>query len=108
MESLIVYGSLVIIAIAILGYVIFKLVKFFKMPEEEKRKIIVSYLVGLVTMAEEKIGSGHGAEKLAEVERYFKEHAGLFYKAILKVLRKESLKDLIEEALRMVKNNFGK
>ena len=33
MESLIVYGSLAIIAIAILGYVIFKLVKFFKMPE---------------------------------------------------------------------------
>lgn len=108
MENLIVYGSLAIIAIAILGYVIFKLVKFFKMPEEEKRKTIVSYLVGLVTMAEEKIGSGHGAEKLAEVERYFKENAGLFYKAILKVLRKESLKDLIEEALRMVKNNFGK
>ena len=41
MESLIVYGSLAIIAIAILGYVIFKLVKFFKMPEEEKRKTIV-------------------------------------------------------------------
>ena len=74
MESLIVYGSLAIIAIAILGYVIFKLVKFFKMPEEEKRKTIVSYLVGLVTMAEEKIGSGHGEEKLAEVERYFKEN----------------------------------
>lgn len=108
MESLIVYGSLAIIAIAILGYVIFKLVKFFKMPEEEKRKTIVSYLVGLVTMAEEKIGSGHGEEKLAEVERYFKENAGLFYKVILKVFCKESLKDLIEEALRMVKNNFGK
>ena len=47
-------------------------------------------------------------EKLAEVERYFKENAGLFYKAILKVLGKENLKDLIEEALRMVKDNFGK
>ena len=108
MESLIVYGSLAIIAIAILRYVIFKLVKIFKMPEEEKRKTIVSYLVGLVTMAEEKIGSGHGEEKLAEVERYFKENAGLFYKIILKMFCKESLKDLIEEALRMVKNNFGK
>lgn len=108
MESLIVYGSLAIIAIAILGYVIFKLVKFFKMPEEEKRKTIVSYLVGLVTMAEEKIGSGHGAEKLAEVENYFKAHAGIYYKMILKVFGKENLKGLIEEALALVKKNFEK
>ena len=108
MESFIVYGSFAIIGIAMLGYVIFELVKFFKMSKEEKRKTIVSYLVGLVTMAEEKIGSGDGEEKLAEVERYFKENAGLFYKIILKVFCKESLKDLIEEALRMVKNNFGK
>ena len=108
MESFIVYGSFAIIGIAMLGYVIFELVKFFKMSKEEKRKTIVSYLVGLVTMAEEKIGSGHGEEKLAEVERYFKENAGLFYKTILKVFCKENLKDLIEEALRMVKNNFGK
>ena len=108
MESFIVYGSFAIIGIAMLGYVIFELVKFFKMSKEEKRKTIVSYLVGLVTMAEEKIGSGHGEEKLAEVERYFKENAGLFYKIILKMFCKESLKDLIEEALRMVKNNFGK
>lgn len=108
MENLIVYGSLALIAIAILGYVIFRMVKFFKMPEEEKRKIIISYLAGLVTMTEDKIGSGHGEEKLAEVEKYFKENAGVFYKAILKVFGKENLKDLIEEALQMIKNNFGK
>lgn len=108
MENLIVYGALAIIAIAILGFVIFKFVKFFKMPKEEKKKIIISYLAGLVTLAEDKIGSGHGEEKLAEVEKYFKENAGITYKMILKVFGKENLKDLIEEALQMVKDNFSK
>ena len=36
MESFIVYGSFAIIGIAMLGYVIFELVKFFKMSKEEK------------------------------------------------------------------------
>ena len=52
--------------------------------------------------------AGHGAKKLAEVENYFKTHAGLFYKMILRVFGKENLKGLIEEALVLVKKNFEK
>lgn len=59
-------------------------------------------------MVEDEIGAGHGAEKLAEVENYFKTHAGLYYKIILRILGKENLKDLIEEALALVKKNFEK
>ena len=108
MENIGLYLGVGAVVLAFLSDLATQIVKFCKMSKDDKRKLLLTYLAGLVTMAEDKIGAGHGAEKLEEVENYFKTHAGLYYKMILKVFGKENLKDLIEEALALVKKNFEK
>lgn len=108
MENIGLYLGIGAVVLAFLSYFVPQIIKFCKMSKEDKRKLLLTYLAGLVTMAEEKIGAGHGAEKLAEVEEYFKKNAGVFYKMLLKVFGKENLKGLIEEALQLVKKNFEK
>ena len=108
MENIGLYLGIGAVVLAFLSYIVPKIIKFCKMSKDDKRKLLLTYLAGLVTMAEDKIGAGRGAEKMAEVENYFKTHAGLCYKMILKAFGKENLKGLIEEALQMVKKNFEK
>ena len=108
MENIGLYLGIGAVVLAFLSYLATQIVKFCKMSKEDKRKLLLTYLAGLVTMAEDKIGAGHGAEKLAEVENYFNTHAGPYYKMILRVFGKENLKGLIEEALALVKKNFEK
>ena len=108
MENIGLYLGVGAVVLAFLSYLVSQIIKFCKMSKDDKRKFLLTYLAGIVTMAEDKIGAGHGAEKLEEVENYFKTHAGLFYKMILKVFGKENLKGLIEEALALVKKNFEK
>ena len=108
MENIGLYLGIGAVVLAFLSYHVPKIIKFCKMSKYYKRKLLLTYLAGLVTMAEDKIGAGHGAEKLEEVENYFKAHAGIYYKMILKVFGKENLKGLIEEALALVKKNFEK
>lgn len=108
MENIGLYLGIGAVVLAFLSYFVPQIIKFCKMSKDDKRKLLLTYLAGLVTMAEDKIGAGHGAEKLAEVENYFNTHAGPYYKMILKVFGKENLKGLIEEALALVKKNFEK
>lgn len=108
MENIGLYLGIGAVVLAFLLYLVPQIIKFCKMSKDDKRKLLLTYLAGLVAMAEDKIGAGHGAEKLAEVENYFKKHAGVFYKLILQILGKENLKDLIEEALIMIKKGFEK
>ena len=108
MENIGLYLGVGAVVLAFLSYLVSQIIKFCKMSKDDKRKLLLTYLAGLVTMAEDKIGAGHGAEKLAEVENYFNTHAGPYYKMILKVFGKENLKGLIEEALALVKKNFEK
>ena len=108
MENIGLYLGISAVVFAFLSYFVPQIIKFCKMSKDDKRKLLLTYLAGLVTMAEDKIGAGHGAEKLAEVENYFNTHAGPYYKMILKVFGKENLKGLIEEALALVKKNFEK
>ena len=79
-----------------------------KMSPEEKKKTLITYLKGLVALAEYDIGSGHGAEKLALVEKLFKEKAPFVYKIIFMLLKQDGLKSFIEEALIQVKESFEK
>ena len=97
----------VVIAVVI-SFVLYNVIHILKMPTEEKKKMIVTYLVGLVDAAEGAIGSGNGAQKLEQVEKWFSEKAPFIYKILLKLVGKDNLKDLIEEALKSVKENFGK
>lgn len=108
MENIGLYLGIGAVVLAFLSYLVPQIIKFCKTSKDDKRKLLLTYLAGLVTMAEDKIGAGHGAEKLADVENYFNAHAGLFYKIILRVFGKENLKGLIEEALQLVKKNFEK
>ena len=108
MENISLYLCIGAVVLVIFLYLALQIAKFCKMSKDDKRKLLLTYLAGLVTMAEDKIGAGHGAEKLAEVEAYFETHAGLFYKMLLRVFGKENLKGLIEEALQLVKKNFEK
>lgn len=108
MDTLGTYLFIGAVVAAVLVYFVVKIVRFCKLSKDDKKKILLTYLAGIVAMVENEIGSGHGAEKLEEVENYFKKHAGVFYKLILQILGKESLKDLIEEALTMIKDGFEK
>lgn len=108
MGSVIVYYIILgLCAVALVAWAVSFIIKIVKMKPEERKATLITYLCGLVTMAEEEIGSGRGAEKLAEVEAYFKKSAPMIYKVILKIMGKENLKDLIEEALAQVKRNFS-
>ena len=108
MENIGLYLGVGAVVLAFLSYLVSQIIKFCKMSKDDKRKFLLTYLAGLVTMAEDKIGAGHGAEKLAEVENQLKGHAGRFYKMIWRVFGKEDLKGLSEEALQLVKKNFEK
>ena len=108
MENIGLYLGIGAVVLAFLSYLVPQIIKFCKMSKDDKRKLLLTYLAGLVTMAEDKIGAGHGAEKLAEVENYFNTHAGPYYKMILKVFGKENMTGLLEEALALVKKKFKK
>lgn len=107
MENIILYiliGALVLVA---LGFAIFKIVKIIKMSEEEKRQLLKTYLKGLIALAEKEFSEeGKGAEKLEAVQKYFEKEAPVFLKIVLRIVKKDSLKDLIEEALQELKDSF--
>ena len=108
MDNVVLWIVIGVLGAAILGYLIIKIIAIVKMSPEERKKVLVSYLVSLVNAAEGLIGSGHGQEKLEQVEKWFNEKAPLTYKLILTLVGKENLKELIEEALKQIKENFEK
>lgn len=100
-----IIGAVAVIALAILVVLI---IKVCKMKPEERKKMIVVYLKGLVAWAEQEIGAGHGEEKIKAVEDYFNKHASWFLKILLTLTGKDNLKELIELALSEVKEAFEK
>lgn len=108
MENILGYIFLGAICLVCLIYIIYKIVKFCKMTPDEKKEVLVIYLKGLVAFAEQSIGAGHGAEKLALVEEYFMTKAPTFYKLLLFAIGADNLTELIEIALKEVKLSFMK
>ena len=99
-DMIILCSIIGIIAVCLLVFAIIQIVKFCKMSKEEKIKTLKTYLKGLVSLAEQEItGSKMGAEKLAMVEEYFNKKAPL--------LGKDNLRELIESALKELKESFG-
>lgn len=107
MNDIIMWVIIGVVGAAILAFVIYLIVRLAKMSPEERKKTLVIYLKGLVAAAEHEIGSGHGAEKLKEVEDYFNKHAPWFLRILLSVVGKDNLRELIELALEEVKKSFG-
>lgn len=108
MSDTIIWIIVGIIAAVVLGVLIYFIVKICKMKPEERKELILNFLKGAVVAAEQYIGSGHGDEKLAYVEEYFKKKAPKFLKLLLVVSGQKDLKGLIEEALEAVEGSFGK
>lgn len=108
MENIIMYIILGLIGVGIIAFLVYNIIKIAKMPKEERRELLKTYLKGLVAEAEKIIGAGYGDVKLAQVEEWFNKKAPMIYKIILTLLGKDNLKDLIEDALKEIKENFEK
>lgn len=102
----------ILIAIAgaiLIGFCIYKIVKFCKMTPEEKQEIVKQWLVAAIVAAENAIKEhGAGQEKLQMVIDKFNDKAPMLCKIILKFTNTKTLKDLIDEALNTVKDAFEK
>lgn len=108
MPDIIMYIILGVIGAAVLAFVIYKIVQTAKMKPEERKELIKTYLKGLVAEAEKQIGAGNGDLKFAQVEEWFNKKAPMILKIVLSILGKENLKDLIEDALKEIKESFEK
>ena len=108
MEHIILYSIIAVLAAGIIIYICIKFGKVMKMTPEEKKEYLLTFIKGLVAQAESHIGSGHGEQKLKEVETYFQTKAPFAYKLCLKILGKENLKEIIETALDQLKDSFRK
>ena len=104
-----IFGYIAIAIVAAVGVAIsgFKGYHFYKLGPDGRKKILMTYLEGIVVAIEEQIGSGNGKTKMELAEKYFNEKAPFAYKMILRFVGKENLKDLIEDALKTVKAMFG-
>ena len=99
--------GVVILSVIILGAVF--VTKYIKTSPEERKKILKTYLKGIVALAEQEIvGTKRGQERLKAVENYFKEKAPIVYKILLLLLGKENFQGLVEEALKEIKESFEK
>ena len=107
-DQIFTYVILGIIAVIAVAYIVISIIKITKMTPDEKKAMLITYLKGLVAMAEATIGSGHGQEKMAMVEEYFNTKAPMVYKTLLMFLGKDNLKDLVELALSEIKDSFEK
>jgi hypothetical protein len=107
MENILMWITIGIIAMCIIGYVIYQIIKIVKMSPEERKEKLITYLKGVVAFIERELGAGNGPVKLEQVEKYFEKNASWFLKTILMITGKDNLRDLIEMALKEIKEDFG-
>ena len=105
MSEILVWVVIGLAAIVALGWIIWFLIKFFKMKPEDRKELIVQFLIGLVTVAEKTIiGSKKGQEKIAWVEEQFKATAPWFLKIVLALTKTANFQELAEIALNKAKS----
>lgn len=108
-DKIILYVIIGVMIISLLVFVITWIIKFCKMSKEDKIKLLKTYLKGLIALAEQEIiGNKRGEERLAMVEKAFREKAPMVYKITLLLLGKDNLTQLIEDALKEIKTAFEK
>lgn len=108
-DKIILYVIIGVMIISLLVFVITWIIKFCKMSKEDKIKLLKTYLKGLIALAEQEIiGNKRGEERLAMVEKAFREKAPMVYKITLLLLGKDNLTQLIEDALKEIKAAFEK
>ena len=105
--NIVVWVVIGLAAVAALVALIIIIIKIAKMQPDERKRIIVQFLVGLVTYAESYFtGNGRGVEKLQWVEDQFNSRAPWFLKVILMVVGKNTFEELVEEALKIAKTTL--
>ena len=101
-----------IIALSIIGIVLIlgaicAVKKFFALPVEKRKELIINWLTGAVVTAQnlitDKTDEANKA-KFDQVMNQFKKNAPLTYKIFIKFTKGLNLEDLIEEALENIKN----
>lgn len=98
-ETIILIIAIAVIAIcALIGFII----KWKKMPKEEKKMVLKNWLIGAVVGAQNYLENNE--EKLQSVKDEFAQKAPFFYKLFVKFTKDFDLEELIEEALTEVKN----
>lgn len=85
------------------------IVKIVRMEPEQREEAVKTYLKGLIAWAEKEFtGHGRGAEKLLSVLEAFSKNAPIFVRLIVLLGGVDSLEELIEKALKELKENFSK
>ena len=56
MENIALWIIVAVLGVAIIGFIVYKIISIAKMSPEERKKTLVTYLIGLVTLAEEEMG----------------------------------------------------
>lgn len=98
-----------VVGVGLLAALVCWLVNFFRKTPEERKEILIQFLIGLVTVAEGAFTEGgKGAEKLAMVEEAFNRVAPWALKLMLKLSKTENLQELIEVALSKAKETWEK
>lgn len=95
MEWLIENWYILIAAAAGLAVVVAGVIAFFKLPPALQKKNILNWLLGAVTLAEAKFGSGTGQLKLREVYDKFIQRFPL----VSKLISFETFSDLVDSTL---------
>lgn len=89
---------------AILTIVIYFIVKFAKLTPDQRKELVIQFLIGLVTVVEPMFDeSGKGAEKIKWVEEQFNKTAPWFLKIVLQFTKTANLNELIDKALEKAK-----
>lgn len=105
MENVIIWIIIGLVAAIALTAVIWFTIKFFKMKPEERKELIIQFLIGLVSIAEtEIVGSQKAKEKIALVEKQFNATAPWFLKIVLTLTKSADLHELISEAVKRAKS----
>lgn len=109
MPDWVVWVIIGVVAAGLLAALIVWLIKFFRKTPQERKEIVINFLIGLVTMAEEEFKDEHGkgAEKLKMVEEAFNRVAPWALKLMLKFSGAKDLRELIEMALAQAKKTWG-
>ena len=90
-----------VVAAGLLAALVVFIIKICKMSPDERKEVIITFLIGLVTNAETALDNGE--ERFAWVEEQFSTKAPMFYKLLLMVTKSANLDDLIEKALERAK-----
>lgn len=102
MEWLIENWYVLIAAAAGLAVVVTGVIAFFKLPPAAQKKNILNWLLGAVTLAEAKFGSGTGELKLREVYDKFIQRFPL----VSKLISFDTFSGLVDDALETMRETL--